>query len=147
MQEISCKVRIKHGISVQYRFVDIRPSPFSVIDKFSTMASESSDTVHPQEEADGDALCETIMAIDMKESGQVGCAYYVASEEALCLQEDIAMAGMVLVETLLLHAQPTTVIITNRAPDKLIEYLESGAQRVDSDQGMRRVSNLAVFPC
>lgn len=79
------------------------------------------------------------MALDMKESGEVGCAYYEAMDGALCLQEDIAMAGMEVTETLLLHAQPTIVITTNRIPDKAAEYLESCAQAADDNQGTSQV--------
>lgn len=102
------------------------------------MPRTPSDPARLPDDEDEKILCETIMALDMKESGQVGCAYYVAMDGALCLQEDIAMAGMEVVETLLLHAQPTTVIITNRVSDKLVEYLENSAQGPDGVQGMKR---------
>lgn len=68
------------------------------------------------------------MAIDMKDNGTVGCAYYVAIDEALFLQEDIPLAGIDLVETLLIHAEPTTVLISIRSPDDLARFIESGAQ-------------------
>lgn len=68
------------------------------------------------------------MAIDMKDNGTVGCAYYVAIDEALFLQEDIPLAGMELVETLLLHVEPTTVLISIRSPDNLVHFIEAGAQ-------------------
>lgn len=68
------------------------------------------------------------MAIDMKDNGTVGCAYYVATDEALFLQEDIAMVGVPFVETLVLRVEPTTVLISLRSPDSLVEFLEAGAQ-------------------
>lgn len=71
------------------------------------------------------------MAIEMKPNNTVGCAYYLTIEETLCLQEDIPMAGIEIVETLLLQAQPTTVIINNRAPAKMADYLEAHAQDLD----------------
>lgn len=67
------------------------------------------------------------MAIDMKENGTVGCAYYIAVDEALFLQEDIAVAGLEFVETLLLRIEPTTVIISLRSPDNFVEFLEAGS--------------------
>lgn len=75
-----------------------------------------------------DTMNEVIMAIDMKDNGTVGCAYYVAIDEALFLQEDIQLAGIELVETLLLHAEPTTVLISIRSPDSLVRFIEAGAQ-------------------
>ncbi|KAJ4394254.1 hypothetical protein N0V93_003471 [Gnomoniopsis smithogilvyi] len=68
------------------------------------------------------------MAIDMKDNGTVGSAYYVAIDEAVFLQEDVPMAGIEFVETLLLRVEPTTVLISLRSPDSLVEFLEAGAQ-------------------
>lgn len=68
------------------------------------------------------------MAIDMKDNGTIGCAYYVAIDEALFIQEDIPMAGVDFVETLLMRIEPTTVLTSIRGPDSLIEFLEAGAQ-------------------
>ncbi|KAI0845599.1 muts domain V-domain-containing protein [Daldinia vernicosa] len=83
---------------------------------------------------DTDALSEIILAIDMKENGNLGCAYYIAIDESLFLLEDVAMSGMDLVETLLFHVNPTTVLISARAPEKLADYLARRAQGVDGNQ-------------
>jgi DNA mismatch repair protein MSH5 len=45
-----------------------------------------------------ETLDNVIMAIDMKEHGTVGCAYYVAREERLFCMEDIAHGGIDTVE-------------------------------------------------
>ncbi|KAJ2987793.1 hypothetical protein NUW58_g4315 [Xylaria curta] len=103
----------------------------------------------PQEEPDGgdhdvaeenaDAINEIIMAIDMRDRGPrgstLGCAYYVVLEEALYLLEDVAMAGVDLVETLLLHAQPTTVLISARAQESLAQFLARGSQDINGNRG------------
>lgn len=68
------------------------------------------------------------MAINMRDNGTAGCAYYVAIDEALFLQEDIPLAGIELVEMLILHVEPTTVLVSIRSPDDLVEFLEAGAQ-------------------
>lgn len=81
-----------------------------------------------------DTLSEVIMAIDMDKDGRVGCAYYIAIDEMLLLEEDIAMGGVEAVDTLLLHAQPTSVIVPNRAPGDLVEFLERDAHRFDNDE-------------
>lgn len=82
---------------------------------------------HP-DESEPDVLNEVIMAIDMKDNGTVGCAYYVAVDEALFLLQDIPLAGIELVEMLILHAEPTTVLVSLRGPDNMVEFLEAGAQ-------------------
>lgn len=40
-----------------------------------------------------DALGQVIVAIDMRDSGIVGCSYYSAQEETLYLMGDIRFAG------------------------------------------------------
>lgn len=74
------------------------------------------------------------MAIDMRDNGTVGCAYYVAIDEALFLQEDIAMAGIEFVETLVIRVEPTTVLISLRSPDSLVNFLEAGAQDFEGNR-------------
>ena len=52
------------------------------------------------QEQDGDeveedeSLAERIMAVDMRNRGNIGCCYYVAQREALYLLEDIRGAGL-----------------------------------------------------
>lgn len=88
-----------------------------------------------------DTLNEIIMAVDVDKDGKVGCAYYVAMDEELILEEDICMGGIEAVDTLLLHVQPTSVFIPNRVPGDVIEFLERDACRVggseesDGEQG------------
>lgn len=81
-----------------------------------------------------EGLDEIIMAIDMRDNGTVGSAYYVAIDEALFLQEDVTMAGIEFVETLLLRVEPTTVLISLRSPDSLVEFLEAGAQDFEGNR-------------
>ncbi|KAB5579927.1 muts domain V-domain-containing protein [Coniochaeta sp. 2T2.1] len=101
----------------------------------SSISGSRRDGSPPEDDLDdNDALNEIIMAIEMKDNNTIGCAYYVAMEETLYLQEDIPMAGIEIVETLLLQAQPTTVIISNRAPEKMAKYLEAHAQDLDGSQ-------------
>ncbi|KAJ8127600.1 hypothetical protein O1611_g6036 [Lasiodiplodia mahajangana] len=98
---------------------------------------EQNDDLFTEESAD--AINEIILAIDMRDRGPqgstLGCAYYVAIDEALYLLEDVAMAGVDLVETLLLHAQPTIVLISARAPESLAQFLASGSQDINGNRG------------
>ncbi|KAK4449400.1 muts domain V-domain-containing protein [Podospora aff. communis PSN243] len=73
------------------------------------------------------------MGIDVNKDGNVGCAYYIAIDETLHIEEDIALGGLEAVETLLLRIQPTTVIVPNRAPGALVELLEKDSQRLDDE--------------
>jgi DNA mismatch repair protein MSH5 len=79
------------------------------------------------------------MAIDMRDNGSqgtsLGCSYYVTIEQTLYLLEDVTMAGVELIETLLLHVQPTTVLISARAPDGLAQVLERGSQDINGNKG------------
>lgn len=86
------------------------------------------------EDYEPQGLDEIIMAIDMGDDGTIGCAYYVAIDEAMFLQEDTHMAGMEFVETLLLRVEPTTVLISLRSPDQLVEFLEAGAQDFEGNR-------------
>lgn len=92
---------------------------------------------------------EVIMAIDMRDHGPqgstLGCAFYIVLEEALYLLEDVAMAGVDLVETLLLHAQPTTVLISARAPEPLTQFLASGSQDINGNRGKFLFGGLFSF--
>ena len=74
---------------------------------------------------------EVIMAIDMRDRGTLGCAYYIAREERLCMMEDIKLAGLDVIETLKLHAQPTAILIGTRADEKLEYHLSREARGID----------------
>jgi DNA mismatch repair protein MSH5 len=82
-----------------------------------------------------DSLNEVIMAIDMKERGTIGCAYYVAREEKLCMMEDVKLAGLDIVDNLKIHAQPTVILISSRAEETLEDHLSKEArERSRSDE-------------
>ncbi|KAK4239460.1 muts domain V-domain-containing protein [Achaetomium macrosporum] len=75
------------------------------------------------------------MAIDVDKDAKIGCAYYVAMDEELVLEEEVSMGGIEAVDTLLLHVQPTSIIIPNRSPGELIDFLERDAHRFDDSEG------------
>lgn len=98
-----------------------------------------------------DAMNEIVMAVDMRDNGTVGCAYYIAREEKLCLMEDIKLAGLDIVDTLKLHANPTVILISTRSDQRLEEHLSSDARGFErgDDTSMYTYSNLvnaANFP-
>jgi DNA mismatch repair protein MSH5 len=73
---------------------------------------------------------EVIMAVDMR-SGTIGCSYYIAREEKLCLMQDIKFGGLDIIDTLKLHAQPTRILISTRSEEKLEEHLSKEARGID----------------
>ncbi len=91
-----------------------------------------------QQREDADALNEIVMAVDRRERGTVGCAYYIAREERLCLMEDIKLAGIEIVDTLKLHAQPTVLLISTRADEVLEEHLSKESRGADGDYDSSR---------
>ncbi|KAL2067305.1 hypothetical protein VTL71DRAFT_1729 [Oculimacula yallundae] len=84
-----------------------------------------------QERENSDAINEVIMAIDFKDRGTLGCAYYTARAEKLCLMEDVKMAGLDIIDTLKLHVQPTVILISTRSDEKLEDHLSKDARGIE----------------
>lgn len=74
------------------------------------------------------------MALDMRKDGRIGCAYYVATDETLFIEEDIPLGGLEVASTLIMRVQPTIIMIPNRAPQDLVLVLEKDAEGLN-DQG------------
>ncbi|TVY85141.1 MutS protein-like protein [Lachnellula suecica] len=83
-----------------------------------------------QERENADSMNEVIMAIDMK-GGTIGCSYYIAREEKLCLMQDVKFGGLDIIDTLKLHAQPSRILISTRSEEKLEEHLSKEARGID----------------
>ncbi|KAG9235634.1 muts domain V-domain-containing protein [Amylocarpus encephaloides] len=125
------------GRAPQEERVSLRPSTLrasstaSVVQNglaISTRVEEIDAEIQEREEAD--SMNESIMAIDMK-GGTVGCAYYVAREETLYLMQDIKCCDIEIVDTLRLHVQPTTIVISTRADEKLEQHLSKEARSIE----------------
>ena len=100
-----------------------------------------------QEREDLDVLNEIIMAVEIKERGSIGCAYYIAREEKLCLMEDIKMVELEIVDTLKIHVQPTVVLISTRCEEKLEEYLGREARGINrGDDASKFISSRGPGP-
>jgi len=133
---------------LSHRRVSLQPLSSQIHDESS---SRDADVVRAYEEEtdadvqlreDSDAMNEIIMAVDMKDRGTVGCAYYVVREEKLYLMEDIKMAGLEIIDTLKLHAQPTVVLISTRSDEKLEEHLNREARRIDRGDNASMIRRL-----
>lgn len=93
-----------------------------------------------EEREDDDSLNEVIMAVDLRDRGTIGCAYYVAREEKIYMMEDIRFGGTQFIETckslmpmipnhantqkVKLHAQPTVVLLSARVDEGVDAFLE-----------------------
>lgn len=50
------------------------------------------------EREEDDSLNEVVMAVDLRDGGTVGCAYYIAREEKLYMMQDVISGGIDIVE-------------------------------------------------
>jgi hypothetical protein len=100
----------------------------SSLSRISNHIAEIESEAEVQDREDADALNEIIMAIDMRDRGTLGCAYYIAREEKLFLMEDIKLSGLDIVDTLKLHASPTVVLISTKSDDALEDHLMKEAK-------------------
>lgn len=105
----------------------------SSLSRISNHIAEIESEAEVQDREDADALNEIIMAVDMRDQGTLGCAYYIAREEKLFLMEDIKLSGLEIVDTLKLHASPTVVLISTKSDDALEDHLMKEAK--DASRG------------
>lgn len=121
-----------------HRRISFRPSNSQVSSVIQHSQKEEGVQEHETESEEDaerrendDSMNEIIMAVDMRDHGSIGCAYYIAREEKLCLMEDIKMAGLEMIDTLKLHANPTVILISTRSDEKLEDHLSKDARGID----------------
>ncbi|BCR97362.1 MutS family protein MSH5 [Aspergillus luchuensis] len=69
-----------------------------------------------------DELEQIVVAVDMKDSGTVGCSYYSALEEKLYLLGDLRHSSKDIIDSLVLQTKPTVLLISPRVdPNNLQE--------------------------
>lgn len=71
------------------------------------------------------------MAIQLRDRGTIGCAYFVASRETLFFMDDVKAGGKEIIETLKLQINPTVILICSCTEDDIMDCLTSGA--IDED--------------
>jgi DNA mismatch repair protein MSH5 len=86
---------------------------------------------------------EVIMALDMKERETMGCAFFRAADNVLSISGDVTMASLEIAHQFIEHVQPTTILISARAPDSFIETLEL---RSDPSTAGMLVIRLLFYP-
>ncbi|KEF51694.1 uncharacterized protein A1O9_12329 [Exophiala aquamarina CBS 119918] len=84
------------------------------------------------QDANEDFMEQIIVAVDMRDTGTVGCAYYIASEERLLCMEEINGGGVDVVEKLKIDLQPTTLLLSTRSDSALNQINGHPRQRHSS---------------
>lgn len=85
-------------------------APSSMILDEATSLQDLEDESDVQGREECDSMNEIVMAVELKERGTIGCAYYVAREEKLCMMADISMAGLDMIDTLKVNVEPTGML-------------------------------------
>ncbi|KJZ71201.1 hypothetical protein HIM_09407 [Hirsutella minnesotensis 3608] len=67
---------------------------------------------------------EVIMALDVRDGGTMGCAFFTTADGTLSLADDVPLADDSTAEHFIVHVQPTTLLVSARAPETLLAYLE-----------------------
>ncbi|CAH0047883.1 unnamed protein product [Clonostachys solani] len=89
---------------------------------------------------------EIIMAIDLKSTDTMGCAYFNTSTATLYLAEDILQATLDVVGQLVMHARPTTFLVSRRAREDLMDTLEKLNTQATISAEQSHLFNLRVVP-
>ncbi|KZL80976.1 domain v [Colletotrichum incanum] len=72
------------------------------------------------------------MAVALMGNGELGCAYYNSDEGNLFMLQDMSCAEpLQLVETIMVHVQPTTVLLPLKTSDAVLQFLEQHKSTVD----------------
>lgn len=75
---------------------------------------------------------EVLMAVSLQVKGVLGCAYYSTDENSLFLLQDMSCTEpLQFVEMLMLHIQPTIVLLPLKVPDVVLQFFESYQSNVD----------------
>jgi DNA mismatch repair protein MSH5 len=70
---------------------------------------------------------EVFMAVEMKNNNFLGCAYCTSLDGRMYLLEDLTLADLETIESLLIHIQPTTILLHGRTSETLVGYFEKNA--------------------
>ncbi|KAE8134464.1 DNA mismatch repair protein Msh5 [Aspergillus pseudotamarii] len=91
----------------------------------------------PIQQLTDDYLEQVMVAIDIRESGTIGCSYYSAQEETIYLLGDMQSAGTEILDSLVIQTKPTVLLLSPR-----VDYL--GSQ--DTDESRKGYCSQSYFP-
>lgn len=64
------------------------------------------------------------MAVDAKSRGDIGCAYYIASEHRLLIMEDVQLGGPQIIEAIRMFVGPTAIVAPFKLDDRFLNILD-----------------------
>ncbi|KAL8671223.1 MAG: hypothetical protein Q9168_004277 [Polycauliona sp. 1 TL-2023] len=97
------------------------------------LAAEQDAEINEREE--DDSLNEVVMALEARDRGTVGCAYYIAREEKLYMMQDMSSGGIDIVDLLKLHAQPTVILLSTKSDEQVSIHLDPTRGNIESTAG------------
>lgn len=74
------------------------------------------------------------MAVDMREAGSIGCAYFSADQQILFVMNDVPSASLDMLDALIVHAHPTTILLPFKAPEEVVDMLERRANTTEGPE-------------
>lgn len=118
---------------------------------------ESDPGFGPEQDADiaereeDDSLNEVVMAVDLRDRGTIGCAYYIAREQKLYMAQDVRSGGIEIIETrkhlsdlsqrmadpgeVKLYVQPTVILLSTKSDESVSTCLDPTVSNSDSAAG------------
>lgn len=73
---------------------------------------------------------EVIVAVEMKDNQFIGCSCYSSNNGCLSVGEDHRVGDIDILQQVLNHVQPTTILISARAPKYLQNVIQSFADSI-----------------
>ncbi|KAH0498691.1 hypothetical protein TgHK011_005931 [Trichoderma gracile] len=88
-------------------------------------------------ESESPGPVESIVAIDVREKGAIGCSVFSAADGVLKIANDIPMANENVAEEFLNYAQPTTILMSRRVPESILTVVEKHVETSTQDLHLR----------
>ncbi|KAF5985318.1 DNA mismatch repair MSH5 [Fusarium coicis] len=88
---------------------------------------------------------EVVMAIDLRDNCTIGCAYFSTTDGILHVSEDITTASLDIAEQFLIHIQPTSLLVSARAPASFRDQLEkiTASEGIEEDGSEESIPGLS----
>lgn len=89
------------------------------------IGEEALSPVPPVSSEQVESVNEVIMAIYVGERSSMGCAYFSTADATLHMSEDISMATLDIADQFMNHIEPTTLLVSARAPRFILDFFET----------------------
>ncbi|KAF2667799.1 hypothetical protein BT63DRAFT_433576 [Microthyrium microscopicum] len=88
------------------------------------VGTDTNGSIHRLESSAPENRGEVIMALEFRNGGGIGCAYYTAIDEKLFLMQDSKMTDMTVIDQLKVHIEPDAILVSTAIDDKILAYLD-----------------------